>query len=405
MLISFFRYLKGYVRIRLSGYSPERFLNLCKARHIIIWDLESCETSYEMNLSIRDFRKLRPLCRKARARVLITERHGLPFFLYRHRDRKMFPVGILLCVLFLYTMSLFIWNIHIEGNQAESTDVILDYLASEQILHGMPKSHADCKEIQSMLRIRFPDITWVSAEIRGTRLLIRIRENRDVEAAEPEKTEDTPRDLVASRPGIITSVLVRKGVAQVKPGDSVDTGTLLVSGAVEIRNDSGEVTDIRYTRADADVWARTAYVYQDSFPLSHEEKHFTGVCRYGLSIQLGNKRFSWEPKAPGPDFTRLETEYQLRITENFYLPLSFRKIRLEAYELYTDHYRPSQARTLAQANLNEFLENLIQKGVQIVENDVTIDIGRNSCASSGTIVVLEKLGIPKNLTEGATILE
>lgn len=29
MLISFFRYLKGYVRIRLSGYSPERFLNLC----------------------------------------------------------------------------------------------------------------------------------------------------------------------------------------------------------------------------------------------------------------------------------------------------------------------------------------------------------------------------------------
>ena len=159
MLIWLFRYLKGFVRIRVLGYSPERFLNLCKARRIVLWDLQNVGNEYEMNLSIRDFRKIRPLVKKARAHVTVTERHGLPFFLHRNRKRKMFPVGMLACCMLLYVLSLFIWDIRIEGNRARSTDVLLTYLAEEQIVHGMRKRDVDCKEIQTMLRIHFPDLT------------------------------------------------------------------------------------------------------------------------------------------------------------------------------------------------------------------------------------------------------
>lgn len=80
MLISFFRYLQGYVRVRLTGYSPERFLNLCKAHGIEIWDLQIHGLNYDMNVSIRDFRRLKPFRKKSRARLHILERHGLPFF-------------------------------------------------------------------------------------------------------------------------------------------------------------------------------------------------------------------------------------------------------------------------------------------------------------------------------------
>lgn len=30
---------EGYVRLRLHGYSPERFLNLCNARGLEVWGL------------------------------------------------------------------------------------------------------------------------------------------------------------------------------------------------------------------------------------------------------------------------------------------------------------------------------------------------------------------------------
>ena len=79
MLTSLLRLGKGYVRIRLKGYSPERFLNL----------------SYEMSMSISDFRRLRPMLRKTHSRMELLERHGLPFFLFRYRKRKMFFAGIL----------------------------------------------------------------------------------------------------------------------------------------------------------------------------------------------------------------------------------------------------------------------------------------------------------------------
>ena len=50
-------YLKGYVRIRITGYSPERFLNACRYKNIYIWDLKRVCGSYEMNLTTERDRK------------------------------------------------------------------------------------------------------------------------------------------------------------------------------------------------------------------------------------------------------------------------------------------------------------------------------------------------------------
>ena len=392
MLTSFFRYLYGYVRVRLTGYSPERFLNLCKAHEIEIWDLQNNGGYYEMNLSIRDFRRLRPLRRKARAHLLVTERHGLPFFLHQYRNRKMFAVGILLCIAFLYVMSLFIWNIHIEGNYSRTTNVILDYLESEHIVHGMRKSQVDCKEIQSMIRIQFPDIIWVSAEIRGTRLLIRIRENMDSLPIEAETEEEEPRDIVASREGIITSVLVRKGISQIQVGDEVESGQLLISGCIDILNDNGEVANYQYTAADADIYASTSYTYYDEFVLSHEVRHPTGKKRHGFYAKIGGKTISLKLRPCFETYSSLNTEYPLKLTENFYLPLTFGSTLYEEYEIYTETYSEEEAKSLAEANLDEFLENLIEKGVQIIENNVKIEVSANTCTAYGTISAVEEIG-------------
>ncbi len=392
MLTSFFRYLYGYVRVRLTGYSPERFLNLCKAHEIEIWDLQNNGGYYEMNLSIRDFRRLKPLRKKAKAHLHVTERHGLPFFLHHYRNRKMFVVGILLCIAFLYTMSLYIWNIHIEGNYSRTTDVILDYLESENIVHGMKKSQVDCKEIQSMIRIQFPDIIWVSAEIRGTRLLIRIRENMDSFTEEETAVKEEPRDIVAAREGIITSVLVRSGVSQIQVGDEVEAGQLLIRGRIDILSDSGEVSGYQYTAADADVYATTTYPYYDEFVLSHQERRSTGRKRHGFYAKVGGKTISLKRRPGFETFHEVNTEYPLKLTENFYLPLTFGTTLYEEYEIYTESYTQEDARAIAEANLKEFLENLIEKGVQIVENNVKIEVGTNTCTAYGTIVALEEIG-------------
>ena len=112
MLTSVLKFLKGYVVVHLSGYSPERFLNLCCHHKIVLWGLRSTGTEYEMCMSIAAFRKVRPLVRKTQTKVVILERHGLPFLLWKYRRRKLFAAGAFFCIVLLYVMSLFIWNIH-----------------------------------------------------------------------------------------------------------------------------------------------------------------------------------------------------------------------------------------------------------------------------------------------------
>ena len=90
-------YLKGYVRIRITGYSPERFLNACRYKNIYIWDLKRVCGSYEMNLTIDGFRRLKEIVRKTGTKVCIIRRSGLPFLLHRYRKRHILLSGFLIC--------------------------------------------------------------------------------------------------------------------------------------------------------------------------------------------------------------------------------------------------------------------------------------------------------------------
>ena len=188
---------------------------------------------------------------------------------------------------------------------------------------------------------------------------------------------------------------MRSGTAQVQPGDEVEAGTVLISGTVDIRDDSGEAVGVQEVCADGDVRARTFYIYEDSFARSHEVRYFTGKKHYGVSIRAGRKLLSFTDPRTFPLYTTVETEHPLHLTGNFYLPLSFGLIERAEYEVYTEKYTAAEAKGLAEAHLNEFLNNLLQKGVQIVGNDVKIDNGRNFCVSKGKIEVLEEIGIPK----------
>ena len=102
------RLIRGYVRIRVRTVSYDRFLNICALHGFYIWDLTPKENAYELNISIEDFRKLRPLARKTGAHIRIVKKRGLPFWLFRNRHRKAFAVGFLGGSALLFLFSFFL---------------------------------------------------------------------------------------------------------------------------------------------------------------------------------------------------------------------------------------------------------------------------------------------------------
>ena len=65
MLIKLFRWLRGYLLIKMKGKSPERFINLCSNRKIYIWNLKNVEDNYEFNVMLKDYKKMNPLAKKS----------------------------------------------------------------------------------------------------------------------------------------------------------------------------------------------------------------------------------------------------------------------------------------------------------------------------------------------------
>ncbi len=84
MLLKTIRYIKGYIRIRITGYSTERFLNACSHKGIVLWGLTPVNRAYEMNIETKGFRQLKPIIRKTGTKVVIVGRFGLPFFLHKY---------------------------------------------------------------------------------------------------------------------------------------------------------------------------------------------------------------------------------------------------------------------------------------------------------------------------------
>ena len=91
-------------------------------------------------LSISDYKRLRPFAKKTRTKIILLEKHGLPFFLHRFRKRKVFFAGILLCVGIIYGLSLFVWNIHIQGNASQTKEELIGFLETIGVEQGTQKS-------------------------------------------------------------------------------------------------------------------------------------------------------------------------------------------------------------------------------------------------------------------------
>ncbi|MGI6070638.1 MAG: sporulation protein YqfD [Blautia sp.] len=392
-------HLHGYVRIRFWCEKPERFLNLCAHHQILISNLTMEDGIYTCQLPVKDFKNLRTICRKTHTKVRITGKYGLPFFFYRNKKRKAFFIGILLSLCLIGFLSTRVWNIHIEGNYSNSTQVLLEFLEKNEIRHGIAKKDVNCAKIAALVRKEFTDVTWVSAKLLGTQLSITVQEN-DVETAKKTVTAQTPCDLVADKSGQIVRMITRAGVPAVTEGQTVKKGDVLVEGTLPILNDAQEVIRYEYVHSDADIYLSYTYRYEDEFPLVHQTRAYTGNYRNQYYLQLLDKRIT--VGLPYGGFERYDAVsfgHPVYLTENFLLPVTYGKTTEMEYVRKKEKFTKKQAMEQANEKLVAFLQKLLEKGVQIYQNNVKIEVTDSQCTSKGNLILIEKIGSERTIAD------
>lgn len=391
MLLSLIKYVQGYVHVELTGYAPERFLNLCGNHDILIWNLTPCGEGYAFCISVKGFRKLKPILKKTRTHIRIKKRVGTPFATFRYRKRKLFGIGLIVFGALLYYLSEFIWNIEINGNSYLSNEVILDFLAEEESSFGAKKDDINCAALEEALRTRYDEVIWTSIKIYGTKLTVDIQENL-LPKEQYEKEEDAVYDIVAAKDGTVSDIITRSGTPLVSAGTKVTQGEVLVTGRIAITNDNGEVGEYLYRSADADVTARVVYEYEDVLERDYVKRVPTGEETVNYTVFLGSFSVT-NPffRDPYEKFQITSDTTQLHVAGNFYLPIWLVRERYTEIEESEESHSEAEIRQIATKNLNNYLKDLEENGIQIIAKNVIIKRTGENYVACGSIEVYESI--------------
>lgn len=365
----------GYVRITVEGFFIERFINICKAKEILLWGIKREKASImHANISIKNFKQVKEISKKTKCRVHIKRKKGIPFFLNKYKKRKIFFLGLIIILATTFGTSNFIWNIEIIGNDKISKEEILKQLNEEGLEIGKLKSKIDKNNIVNNIRLKRNDISWVGINIKGTNVTVKI-----VEADEKPQIINSNEfcNIVADKEGIIEKVNANSGMATVKKGDVVKKGDILIGGWME-----GKYTGTRYLHARGDVQARIWYTATEKVSLKEMKKEKTGNEENKYKIKINNFEINFYKTLS--KFEKYDTIYEtqkVKIFSDFYIPVELIKCNnfetIEKEQNYTKEQAKEIAIKKAQEKLNSQItsvENIVNKNINENETDEYVEV-------------------------------
>ncbi|MFI3206003.1 MAG: sporulation protein YqfD [Clostridia bacterium] len=235
MIYKISRTITGYVRVKISGESKNRLLNIAIKNKLGFWDYVKNEENYIVSMRIRDFRKLCDLRKRYNVRIKLIKKWGLPFVLSKLR------LGLVLGFLLSFVLYIFLfshyWLVEIHGTAYYDTEKILAIAEENGIyvgglryidsLTGNELASQDLYKIENKILSEMPELSWISINTDGCMVDI-------VFALAEEKPEiqedDGVYNMVAEKVGIVRAIEAYEGVPEVSVGSAVGIGDVLISG-------------------------------------------------------------------------------------------------------------------------------------------------------------------------------
>lgn len=380
-------YILGYLTINVEGYFIERFINMCRNKNILLWNIKRKNSSFIIcKIGIKEFKKIRDIARKTKCKITITSKKGIPFIFEKYKKRKIFL--LMMCIIsgLLFVLSQFVWNIEVKiTGDTLNEDEIINSLNENGLYIGEKKSSIDVKEIINNVRLKREDISWIGIEIKGTNAIVEV-----VEAEEkPEVVDENDYcSIVSDKPGKILKVIANNGTAMVKPGDIVKEGSLLIAGWIE-----GKYTGTRFVRADGKIDALVWYTETASVKLNEKKIEKTGNTEKKYALNINNFRINLYKKLS--NFEKYDTIYtakKIKIFSNFYIPVEL--IECNNFEIKEENvnYSEEEAKAEAKRRAEEKLNDKVKEKENIRNVTVNYTVEEDEVKAEVTYEVFENIG-------------
>jgi similar to stage IV sporulation protein len=242
------------------------------------------------------------------------------------------------------------------------------------------------------MMIRIQELAWISVNISGTRAKVEI-----VERVMPPKIiqKNIPCNIIATKNGLITSLIVKAGSPVVKVGDTVKKGDMIVASMIE----SEDKKDIRYVHAMADVTARTWYEEAANVDLERIVQKETGNACNKYEFELFNKLIGFgSRKVPYEYYNKQQIIKKISLGKDNILPFGIVINKYNEKKPYKEKISMDQARIQALKGVGVKLSEIIPKNAQVKDKKIYKAPCKSGIKVRMLVECLEEIGVQEKIT-------
>lgn len=398
------KYLKGYVNIFVEGAFLERFINICRSKNIVLWNIERKKsTIMYVNISMADFKRIKRIANKTKSRVRIKTKKGLPFIFYRYKKRKIFLICLLLVFVSLMIFSQFLWNVELIIKDSENLEnfnqeEMIQNLEDSGLKTGKLKKDININNIINSVRLKRDDIAWLGINLKGTNAIVEVVFSTE----KPDIVNNNDYcNIVADKEGIIHKISAQNGTPQVKVGDLVRKGDKLIVGWIE-----GKYTGKEPVHSRGSIKAKVWYSMKEKQEYKQYIKVETGEVEEKYSIKFNNFQINlYKVLTNFKKCDRIVENKKLEIFSNFYLPIELVKIINKECDVQEKTYSEDELKTQITTKLEDELLKQIKQNNSNVEDlnniitdkQVIVNKANDSLEIELIYEVIENIGVEEIL--------
>ncbi len=274
----------------------------------------------------------------------ISEPSGLFGALIKNKNKIGVFIGLFIIGVLLLFSSNIVWDVRIEGADGEDTEKILLELKEAGLSAGKMWNRLDLSEIEHNTLIASDSVSWLNINRRGSVAYVKVSD-KILHIPEPEP--DGYANIVAVRDCVIEEIIVKRGYAMVKKGETVKKGQVLISGVIPTELGGG------FCYAEGEV--NGIYTDTVSVDVKNEktEKEYgkRSVCKISLNFFGKNINIFKKHRQVGENCDIIEEKEDLVIGKK--LPISVIKDYTYPYELISTPLSSEEMVFLAAEMLKE----------------------------------------------------
>lgn len=393
MFNKFFKFLKGYVIIKLYGHDTERFINICIRRGIELGAVKRRgDGGIQTCVKKSDFALLRPVAYKTHTRVRIAKKAGLYNILGRYGKRYALILGAVITAAFFYISSQYIWTVEINGVENADYERLTASLNASGIYSGARKKKIpEGEEIKSRLLKENQDIAWAWVYIEGAKARVEVYE-KIIPPSVIDRNE--PCDIIAACDGYIKNMTVKNGKALFKTGDTVSAGDVLISGTVPLFNE-GEEEKYMQVHAMGTIEAYTTHSASGNYSTYYESKHPTGRVKKLRSAEIFGKQFKLfkNESISYENYDRIENRYELKLPVLGYTGIAWNSVHFKETEKNREPLSIDTALEFAKNELEEKISGGLLFDSSLIDEELTYNyIDDETINVELTMNFIEKIG-------------